>query len=444
MSGLFRSWFCGAALIIAVGFATTVSAQSADSDCFIANGTPGCDNAYCETANCAVDSYCCETEWDNICVNGNGDELLGSISVCPGDCLATGHGAGCSNPVCETTVCAIDSACCDTNWTNTCVNLAHANCGFPTFELEGTEFCFPIVAKNGNVAVTCLGPDVLKPLDANPPGNKKPNVFAGPDQTITLPPTNTVSLNANVNDDGLPTPPMLTYLWEQTGGTTTGVNIVSPTTEDTDVSFTAADVYTFKLTADDGELSGSDQVQVTVNNPPPDLIVNNVSVTNATPNTGEAFRIDATVKNQGTGPSAITTLNYYLSPDNAITGAGNDSAIDTDSVPSLGAGVSSQQDRPNYSISTAGTYFIGACVDAVSGESQTNNQCFTPGVQVDVGLCGGQVLQAGWICLECNGQEVIFGDGLPDPAIRTLANCNVHPQPPHFEALTCNQAGCHQ
>jgi hypothetical protein len=37
------------------------------SDCFIANGTPGCDDQQCENTVCAIDSFCCDVSWDGIC-----------------------------------------------------------------------------------------------------------------------------------------------------------------------------------------------------------------------------------------------------------------------------------------------------------------------------------------------------------------------------------------
>ena len=36
--------------------------------CNEANASPGCADAACCTAVCAIDSYCCEVEWDETCV----------------------------------------------------------------------------------------------------------------------------------------------------------------------------------------------------------------------------------------------------------------------------------------------------------------------------------------------------------------------------------------
>jgi hypothetical protein len=36
-------------------------------DCGEAHATPGCTDATCEAEVCGIDSYCCDTEWDDIC-----------------------------------------------------------------------------------------------------------------------------------------------------------------------------------------------------------------------------------------------------------------------------------------------------------------------------------------------------------------------------------------
>jgi hypothetical protein len=46
------------------------------SDCFISNGTPGCDDAVCEATVCAIDAFCCDVSWDGICAGE-------AIDMCP-------------------------------------------------------------------------------------------------------------------------------------------------------------------------------------------------------------------------------------------------------------------------------------------------------------------------------------------------------------------------
>ena len=46
-------------------------------DCFLANGTPGCENACCCTQLCAIDVFCCEVEWDGLCAAQAVDVCVG-------------------------------------------------------------------------------------------------------------------------------------------------------------------------------------------------------------------------------------------------------------------------------------------------------------------------------------------------------------------------------
>ena len=94
-------------------------------------------------------------------------------------------------------------------------------------------------------------------------GNQRPNVLAGPDDTITLP-TDTVDLDGTVTDDGLPDPPAaFTTLWSVTSGPGT-VTFGDDTQVDTTAQFSTGGVYVLRLTADDSNLTGSDEVTITV------------------------------------------------------------------------------------------------------------------------------------------------------------------------------------
>lgn len=101
--------------------------------------------------------------------------------------------------------------------------------------------------------------------------NEAPVVEAGPDQTVTLLTTATATLAGSATDDGLPDPPAaLTYLWtvvSSPGGST--VTFTDDTDPETDVEFDTLGEYVLRLTADDGELTGDDDVTITVAAPPP-------------------------------------------------------------------------------------------------------------------------------------------------------------------------------
>ena len=118
----------------------------------------------------------------------------------------------------------------------------------------------------------------------------------------------------------------------------------------------------------------------------PDLVVGSPTVSDSTPDTGASFTLRATVRNSGDGRSAATTLRYYRSTDATISAA--DTEVGTDSVSGLAVAGTSPESLSLTAPSTAGTYYYGACVDTVSGETATGNNCST-GVRVMVSSGGG-------------------------------------------------------
>ena len=113
----------------------------------------------------------------------------------------------------------------------------------------------------------------------------------------------------------------------------------------------------------------------------PDLIVESPSVDDDTPDAGASFTLSATVRNSGDGRSSSTTLRYYRSPNSTISSS--DTQVGTDFVSGLAASARSEESISLTAPSSAGTYYYGACVDSVSGETNTRNNC-SPGVGVTV------------------------------------------------------------
>ena len=143
---------------------------------------------------------------------------------------------------------------------------------------------------------------------------------------------------------------------------------------------------TITITASDGSLTVGQQIRVTVRrsvNPLPDLIVESPSVSDGSPEPGERFTFNATVRNQGDGDaSSSTTLRYYRSTDATISAA--DTEVGTDSVGSLDQSETSDESIRLDAPTDTGTYYYGACVDALSDESDTQNNC-SVAVTVTVG-----------------------------------------------------------
>ena len=133
----------------------------------------------------------------------------------------------------------------------------------------------------------------------------------------------------------------------------------------------------------------STSVQVTVQEPEhPDLMVVSPSVSDNRPAPGASFTLSATVPNDGNGESAATTLRYFRSADATITMS--DTSVGTDAVSGLAASVSDSRTVDMAAPSAPGTYYYGACVDAVAGESNTANNCSTA-VQIKVLLTARQI-----------------------------------------------------
>ena len=116
--------------------------------------------------------------------------------------------------------------------------------------------------------------------------------------------------------------------------------------------------------------------------PAPDLVVDTPTASEGAPAAGARFTLRATVRNQGTGRSDSTTLRYYRSTDAVITTA--DTAAGTDLVSALAASGTGAENISVTAPSAAGTYYYGACVDAVSGEQDTTNNC-SDAVTVTIG-----------------------------------------------------------
>ena len=125
-------------------------------------------------------------------------------------------------------------------------------------------------------------------------------------------------------------------------------------------------VYIYSV---DGEGSGAD------------LVVESPRSTETSVAPRGAFRFAATVRNQGDALSAATTLSYYRSSDSRISTS--DTRVGTDRIGALSPSATDRQSVGLRAPTTSGTYYYGACVDSVTGESNTGNNC-SQGVRVTV------------------------------------------------------------
>ena len=88
---------------------------------------------------------------------------------------------------------------------------------------------------------------------------------------------------------------------------------------------------------------------------------------------GSRFRLSIRVTNAGDGASEATRLRYYRSTDSTITSS--DTEQGSESVGALAAAGRSDHAGGMTAPSEAGTYYYGACVDSVTNESDTTDNC---------------------------------------------------------------------
>ena len=140
------------------------------------------------------------------------------------------------------------------------------------------------------------------------------------------------------------------------------------------VSGVAAGRATITVTArDPGGLTAAQSFEVTVQAAPsPDLVVR-ISASANSLGPGDGFILNAAVRNQGSGASSSTTLRYYRSGDARINTA--DALLGTAAVGRVEPSRTSRESLDLTAPSIGGTYYYGACVDALANESDRSNNC---------------------------------------------------------------------
>jgi hypothetical protein len=103
--------------------------------CCASADMPGCAaDTTIEACVCAEDSYCCEEAWDGLCVQAVSELGCGTCPDLPPDnsepCCEAHSTTGCVDTMISDCVCAEDSYCCDVEWDELCVaNVDQHGCG---------------------------------------------------------------------------------------------------------------------------------------------------------------------------------------------------------------------------------------------------------------------------------------------------------------------------
>lgn len=101
-------------------------------------GAPGCVDEATTACTCAIDAFCCEEAWDEVCValatiycDARCDGLPVCGSPTAGDCGLPHATPACADAACCVPVCEYDAYCCETAWDDLCVKEAAVLCAIP-------------------------------------------------------------------------------------------------------------------------------------------------------------------------------------------------------------------------------------------------------------------------------------------------------------------------
>ena len=117
----------------------------------------------------------------------------------------------------------------------------------------------------------------------------------------------------------------------------------------------------------------SDPVGLALDILTPDLVATSPSVNPPNPAPSQSFTLSVAIHNRGNAPAPPTTVRYYLSTDSTITT--DDTEVGTGTVSGLAAPSTIFKLIRLTAPSSPGTYYYGACVQPVSSESDTQNNC---------------------------------------------------------------------
>lgn len=105
----------------------------------------------------------------------------------------------------------------------------------------------------------------------------------------------------------------------------------------------------------------------------PDLIATRLEITQKVLSASKPFPVSVGVRNRGQTVSDATTIRFYVSNDQTITSS--DTQIAMFDVPELERGASTFIDQNVQTNLVNQGLFLGACVDSVTNESDTQNNC---------------------------------------------------------------------
>lgn len=148
-------------VIVAVALALTAPVFSqvcGGGPCYEVHPGPGCDHPECCALVCELLPYCCESGWDESCLQ-QAEFSCKPLGVCglstAGSCFEVHGNPACSDPDCCSAVCAVDPPCCETQWDSQCVQRALLSCSTPGECGSSIDSCFVVHPSGGCNDVEC-------------------------------------------------------------------------------------------------------------------------------------------------------------------------------------------------------------------------------------------------------------------------------------------------
>jgi hypothetical protein len=223
--------------------------------------------------------------------------------------------------------------------------------------------------------------------------NSAPTVNAGPDQTITLPAA--AALSGTAGDDGLPNPPgALTTTWSKVSGPG-AVTFGNAAARATSASFSMSGSYRLLLTANDGAVSTTDEIVVTVN-----AGVNQAPSVNAGPDQSITLPASATLNGSASDdglPATLTTTWSKVSGPGMVT-FGNVSALVTTATFSTAGSYTLRLTASDGALSS--TDDIAVIVNGSGGSGPCANLCSNPSSFTVNGSFQSGNLGTGAVCFQ--------------------------------------------
>ncbi len=149
----------------------------------LGSGTPSCDHDECAAGNpllsscsacaadvCAFDSYCCQVQWDGICV----DEAQQSCNLscqggtCDHDRCQSGGPLMTTCDPCVGDICAADPFCCNNGWDSICVAEVATVCGLSCMMPPPPPPCAHALCDPGDILDPACDPCAQSVCDADP------------------------------------------------------------------------------------------------------------------------------------------------------------------------------------------------------------------------------------------------------------------------------------